>query len=108
MIRNIKQTSAFIVLIVSVFKVSGQQTDTSKEQNWNIHFQQTLIGQYHPAFYAKYTGVNSLQPIAEKSESLTSTLFYNTRLWNGAQFIFNPELAGGTGLSKVLGVAGAL
>jgi high affinity Mn2+ porin len=108
MLANFEQTVIFFTFMISVFKVSAQQTDSAKEENWNIHFQQTLIGQYHPAFNAKYTGTNSLQPNAEHSESLTSTLFYDTRLWNGAQFIFNPELAGGTGLSKVLGVAGAL
>src|ERR1035438_5760413 len=108
MIRRIIRTIMFFVLIASGIKISAQQTDSIKEENMSIHFQQTLIEQYHPAFYAKYTGMNSLQPNAESSESLTSTLFYDTRLWKGAQFILNPEIAGGTGLSKVLGVAGAL
>lgn len=108
MIINIKHTAIIFTLIISVLKLYGQQSDSSNEQNWNIHFQQTLIGQYHPSFYAKYTGTNSLQPNEEHAESLTSTLFYDTRLWKGSQFIFNTEIAGGAGLSKVLGVAGAL
>src|ERR1039457_4581099 len=98
--------SGLILLIV--FNVSGQQTDSAKEEKCNLHFQLTMIGQYHPAFNAKYTGINSIQPNSESSESLTTTFFYDTRLWKGSQFILNPEVAGGTGLSKVLGIAGAL
>jgi high affinity Mn2+ porin len=100
-----------ITTCLAVYYTASAQTATNLQdstENWNFHFQQTMIGQYHPAFYAKYTGANSLTPDAEHSQSLTSTMYFDTRLWKGAQFIVNPELAGGTGLSKVLGVAGAL
>jgi len=99
---------AFSLLFLAALHVHAQEADTTKDEKWNLHFQQTLIAQYHPGFAAKYSGNNSLQPGAENSQSLTSTLFLDFRTWKGAQLIINPELAGGTGLSKVLGVAGAL
>ena len=107
-IHQTKQALVFSTLLLTALRAKSQQIDSTLEQKWNLHFQQTLIGQYHPAFSATYTGTNSLQPNSETSQSLTSTLFYDMRLWKSAQLIVNPELAGGTGLSKVLGVAGAL
>ncbi len=97
-----------LILIIAVFRLSAQDNDSIKDAKWNLHFQQTIIGQYHPSFYAKYSGNNSLNSKQETSESLTSTFYFDTRLWKGCQLVINPELAGGSGLSKVLGVAGAL
>jgi high affinity Mn2+ porin len=39
---------------------------------------------------------------------VTSTLFLGMKLWNGGELYFDPELAGGSGLSGSVGVAGAL
>jgi high affinity Mn2+ porin len=80
--------------------------DTVKKERFNFHFQQTIITQYKPAFSAKYTGDNSLQTGVETESSITTTLFGAARLWKGAEAIFNPEMSGGAGLSKTLGVAG--
>jgi high affinity Mn2+ porin len=80
--------------------------DSSAIQNWNIHFQQTVVGQHHPHFSAKYSGRNSLQTHSETQTSLTSTLFLGARLWRGAEAYFNPEMAGGSGLSAARGIAG--
>src|SRR5205823_5779177 len=38
--------------------------------------------------------------------SVTSTLFLGRKLWRGASFYFNPEVAGGKGISSALGIAG--
>ena len=78
-------------------------TDTSRA---TFHFQGTTITQYHGAFAAAYSGNNSLSPNAEEATSITSTLFVGVRLWHGASVYFNPELAGGNGLSSVTGIAG--
>ncbi len=78
-------------------------TDTSVA---TFHLQLTTITQYHPAFYAEYSGRNSLSPNAEEATSVTSTIFSGIRLWRGASFYFNPELAGGNGISSVTGIAG--
>ena len=38
--------------------------------------------------------------------SVTSTAFLGRKLWSGASIYFNPEMAGGQGLSSTLGIAG--
>ena len=80
--------------------------DTLKQQRFNFHFQQTIITQFKPAFSAAYSGTNSLSPAQETQSSLTGTFFGGARLWKGASAFINPEVAGGAGLSKTLGVAG--
>lgn len=80
--------------------------DTLKQQRFNFHFQQTIITQAKPNFSAKYTGDNSLLTKGETQTSLTTTFFGGARLWKGASAFFNPEMSGGAGLSKTLGVAG--
>jgi high affinity Mn2+ porin len=82
---------------------------STQEPSWfSLHGQQTVIYQYHPAFNAAYTGTNSLLPIAEGATSLTTTLFLDVPLWQGGHLHIHPELAGGTGVSGAVGVAGFL
>lgn len=80
--------------------------DTVKQQRTSFHFQQTIITQYKPGFSANYSGLNSLSTQSETQSSITSTFFGAARLWKGAEAFFNPEISGGAGLSKTLGVAG--
>ena len=74
--------------------------------NWTIHAQLTAIYQYHPAFHADYSGINSLSSTAQGALSLTTTIFLGRKLWKGAAIYCNPELAGGQGLSGTHGMAG--
>ena len=76
------------------------------DEPWDLHFQTTVVSQWHPAFPEQYSGPNSLSAKAEFRSSLTSTLFTGARLWHGAEFYFNPELVAGNGFSHTLGVAG--
>jgi len=103
-IYQTKEYSILLVLILLVSKVYGQQSDSLKEETLSIHVQATTITQVKPAFHAKYTGQNSLIPGSETKLSYTSTFFLCGRLWSGASLTFNPELAGGSGLSGSLGV----
>lgn len=80
--------------------------DTVKQERYSFHFQQTVITQYKPPFTAAYSGQNSLSPLTETQTSITSTFFGAMRLWKGAEVFFNPELSGGSGLSKTTGIAG--
>lgn len=96
----------YILLLSVLFLSARAQTDTLKEQRFNLHFQETVITQTHPGFGAKYSGDNSLSPFHETASSLTTTLFGGARLWKGAQGFFNTEMSGGAGFSKTLGVAG--
>src|SRR5579859_2086886 len=75
------------------------------EEWFSLHYQFTAATQYHPAFSAKYAGQNSLSPDSESATAFVSTLYVDTRLWPGAELLFNPEMSGGKGLSKTLGVA---
>lgn len=102
--HSIKRQIAFFALILTVFKVNGQQADTAKEDRFTIHVQTTVITQYKPAFKAKYSGQNSLISQAETQRSTTSTLYLGARLWQGTSVFINPEVAGGSGLSGSLGV----
>src|SRR6201996_9658377 len=80
--------------------------DTLKQEKASFHFQQTIITQTKPAFHALYSGQNSLDNLSETQSSITTTFFGDMRLWKGFDVVFNPELSGGAGLGKTLGVAG--
>lgn len=97
-----------ILILLFLAGITGfaSAQDTVRQSRFSIHFQQTIITQYKPSFNAPYTGQNSLLPTQETQSSITSTLFGAARLWKGAEACFNPELSGGAGLSKTLGVAG--
>jgi high affinity Mn2+ porin len=92
-------------IMFTIGKIAVAQ-DTLKNQRFNLHFQQTIITQYKPGFSAPYTGNNSLLTGEETQTSLTTTLFGGARLWKGMEAYFNPEMSGGSGLSKTLGIAG--
>jgi high affinity Mn2+ porin len=82
-------------------------TAPAEPEDWNWFYQATSIGDYHPAFYAPYTGAFSLLPHSERAVSLTTTLFLGYRPFSNTQIYFNPEIAGGRGFSDVNGVANA-
>jgi high affinity Mn2+ porin len=92
-----------LMTLLLAASASAQSTD----QRWNLYWQATSIGQYHPGFDALYSGVNSLAPHPEAEASLTSTFFLGLRLSPNTQFYFDPELAGGRGFSGVTGIADA-
>lgn len=100
-----KKRLLLYIILIAAGKFTLAQ-DTVKQQPFSFHFQQTIITQYKPPFSAAYTGQNSLLPGSETQSSITTTFFGAARLWKGAEAYFNPELSGGAGLSKTLGIAG--
>jgi high affinity Mn2+ porin len=87
----------------------AQQADTANtapppSERWNLFYQATSIGDYHGSFPSPYSGQFSLHNTPERDVSLTTTLFLGFRL-GGAQFYFDPEIAGGRGFSGVNGIA---
>src|ERR1035437_3663643 len=102
-----KQGIILSFLSLTVFQIKGQQADTTKEEKFSFHSQTTVITQYKPPFYAKYTGDNSLLPSEETQTSITSTIFAGVKLWKNASVFLNPEISGGAGLSGVFGIADA-
>src|SRR5438067_2397287 len=103
----VKKNLYLLLFFVHILAIGNAQPDTLKTDRFSIHAQTTVIYQYKPSFEVPYTGDNSLLPQAEGKTSVTSTLFLGARLWKGASVFVNPELAGGSGLSEVLGVAAA-
>jgi high affinity Mn2+ porin len=77
-----------------------------KEEWYSIHGQGTAVGQGNWKFRSPYEGTNSLLPLLNYRLTNTATLYLDTRLWQGAEFVFNPEISGGRGLSETLGLAG--
>jgi high affinity Mn2+ porin len=101
-----KQLSILLLIQIGIIPVFAQSLLDSNK-NWSFHFQLTAINQSHPAFNAKYTGNNSLSNQAEHQKlSVTSTLFTGRKLWKNASIYFNPEIAGGAGISSAKGIAG--
>lgn len=75
------------------------------DQLWNIHFQMTILPQYHPAFPAKYTSpATSLQNTSELNCSFTATLFLGLKTWQGGYLYADPEVPAGSGFSNVTGL----
>jgi high affinity Mn2+ porin len=75
-------------------------------EQWNMHFQMTVIDQSHTSFNAPYSGQNSLNTASEEALSFTTTLYIGRKLWKGAALYFNPEVSGGSGVSSARGIAG--
>ncbi|GAC1429626.1 MAG: hypothetical protein NVSMB68_01900 [Thermoanaerobaculia bacterium] len=73
---------------------------------WSFHVQSTYNVQQHRKFRAAYEGANSLQNREETRGSFTGTAFFGRRLPGGAELYVNPEAIAGSGLSKVLELAG--
>lgn len=83
------------------------QADIDSNKNWSFHFQLTAINQSHPSFHANYSGENSLSAEAEHQKlSITTTIFAGRKLWKNGNIYFNPEIAGGSGISAAKGIAG--
>jgi hypothetical protein len=66
-------------------------TQTSGNEEWNLYGQTTFIRQEHPAFSAKYTGVNSLTPDRDLCYTLTNTAFIGKRGWQNGEIYLNIE-----------------
>jgi high affinity Mn2+ porin len=80
-------------------------TPADPGEKWNLFYQATSIGQYHPGFRSPYSDLFSLAGHPEAEASITSTFFFGYLLARNTQFYFDPELAGGRGFSATNGVA---
>ena len=81
------------------------QNPQDPQETWNLYWQATSIGQYHPGFSSPYEGPLSLVSHPEAEVSLTSTFFLGWRPFRDTQFYFDPEIAGGRGFSGTNGIA---
>jgi high affinity Mn2+ porin len=85
--------------------IAAEEKESTPAERFSLHYQATVATQWHPSFSARYSGQNSMRPEAESATSVLMDLFTGGRLWRGAELYFQPELAGGRGLSSTLGVA---
>jgi high affinity Mn2+ porin len=92
--------------VVSAQEAPPEAEPSASQARTNLHFQFTTVTQAHPRFDAAYSGQNSLNPDSEHETTVTSTLYVGARIWKGAELYVNPELSGGSGLSKAFGIAG--
>ena len=82
-----------------------------QNENWNLHFQATVVPQAHGPFSSAYqfSGDPTHQSLSADPEfetSYTSTLYGGVKAWRGAEFYANPEFSGGKGISQSMGIAG--
>jgi high affinity Mn2+ porin len=74
------------------------------DENWNWHFQNTFIGDIHPAFHSSIPdGPNSMHSYAEQQETVSADLFAGVRLWKDAEFHVDGLFWQGYGFSRTLG-----
>ncbi len=97
----------FLTLFISAYSFAQEKTDTITANRFSFHAQATVVNQNKSGFTAPYTGDNSLLIEHESQTSITSTLYLGARLWKGASVFVNSEIAGGSGLSQVLGLGDA-
>jgi high affinity Mn2+ porin len=101
----VRPRTLILLAAVSALPLRAQDSAPSENEKWNLYYQATSIGQYHPAFGALYSGQFSLLDHAEAEASLTTTLFFGWRPFANTQFYFDPEIAGGRGFSATNGIA---
>ncbi|HWY87845.1 MAG TPA: carbohydrate porin [Gemmataceae bacterium] len=92
------------------------ENKTSNTDWYSFHAQTTVVGQGVTPFHSPYSGALSFQSppkglpgLSENfsgAVSETATLFMAFRFWENSEIIFNPEVAGGQGLSGANGIAG--
>ncbi len=73
---------------------------------WWLSAQGNYIFQWHPRFGAKYSGPNSFEHASEQALSAVTTLYTGLELDPTIETIADLESAGGSGLSRTLGLAG--
>ncbi len=78
----------------------------SQTARWWLSGQANIIGQWHAAFSAVYSGPNSLRAEAEHATSEVFTLYTGYQVFKYTEVLFDLESAGGHGLSNTLGLAG--
>ncbi len=80
--------------------------DRLEEQGWLLHGQATFVQQLRAGFRAPYAGPNSMQSATMQRNTASASLVVGRSLWQGAEFVIDPQLSRGFGLSSTRGIAG--
>jgi high affinity Mn2+ porin len=78
----------------------------SETSRYWISGQANVIFQWHPTFYAKYSGPNSLSPGAQSATTHILTLYTGYQLTKTTEVLADIENATGGGIGDALGLAG--
>lgn len=101
-----RKESLFCLFMVGCLYCLGQTDSSFKERKFSYHFQATTISQGTNKFTSPYAGGNSFLPTEPTRTSITSTAFLAYKPFRNTYIVFNPEVAGGRGLSSTTGIAG--
>jgi len=105
--ENLKLWLSILFCIGTFSSYSSSEDSIHKDtgSRWTVHYQATVIDQYHGKFNAPYSGQNSLKDTTEQDMSVTATIFLGYRLWKYGAIYCNPEISGGKGFSGTTGIA---
>src|SRR5262245_54845434 len=89
-------------------KEADKKEDKKEDElkNLSVHGQATVVSQGNWPFRSPYIGPNSLLPNLSYRTTATVTLYLDWKINDAMDIVFNPEVAGGVGLSNTLGLAG--
>jgi hypothetical protein len=98
--------NAFIAsLFLTLCSISSAQSTDVEDSS--AKYQTTYNWQKHSSFTSPYAGLNSLSSSAEKMYTFSTTAHWGTRIWQGGELYFNPELASGIPFStNLVGLGG--
>jgi len=85
---------------------AAEMSSPSVSEAWSFHAQATVVTQGHSIFNSPYSGQNSLVSSESSQTSETLTFAGGFNLHHLGEVYLDPELTGGSGLSKTLGLAG--
>ena len=93
---------------VNVTTPSGGETVSPPvAEDVSARYQMTYNWQKHPSFGSSYSTFNSLHSHAEKMYTFSVTAHLGTRVWQGGELYFNPELVQGVPFSdNLVGLGG--
>ena len=97
---------SFLIHVFFLASVQASaQSDTTHANLWTFHFMNTVVQQGHAAFQVPYAGIKSLSNESETQITVRNTWFFGRKIAKHTSVYINPELAGGSGLSGVAGIA---
>ena len=98
-----------ILLFLGIaLSLNAQAQEDTITKRYTVHFQHTMVEQSHPNISGISTlgSPKTLSKNPEDKLSSTTTLFIGKKFGKNSEFYFNPEVAGGEGLSNSCGMAG--
>ncbi|HYZ31518.1 MAG TPA: carbohydrate porin [Crenalkalicoccus sp.] len=79
--------------------------DRLEEAGWLVRGQATFVLQGYPNIHSPYRGENSLGPVGNARNTLSTDLVLGRRLWQGAEVVLDASVTRGFGVSDTHGVA---